>query len=156
MAKRDALAGMQIRGADQTAFGPLDDAESLLGHVRYFNEYVRSWQFLSLSPQPMGQPRPQKRTSGRISLAKDGSNIGQYLLDIRQRDLSAFNGIVETLQYVLPYAADVQPQLTSELERSVYLQMIESDFKLPGRLLSSGTLRVLALLAVLRTPPHHP
>lgn len=147
---------METHSEKEMTFGVLNDAESLFRHVRAFNEYVRNWQFLSLLPQPMGQPRPQKRTAGRINLAKDGSNIGQYLLDIRQRDLSAFNGIVETLQYVLPYAADVQPQLTSELERSVYLQMIESDFKLPGWLLSSGTLRVLALLAVLRHPSPPP
>ncbi|MCK4626115.1 MAG: AAA family ATPase [Phycisphaerae bacterium] len=155
IAKR-ADGRMDIRGEDgQTAFGKLDDAESLLGHVRYFGDYVRSWQFLSLWPSPMGQPRPQKRTLGGIALAKDGSNLGEYLLDIRRHDLATFNGIVETLQYVLPYAADVQPELTSELERTVYLQMAESDFKLPGWLLSSGTLRVLALLAVLRhpTPP---
>ena len=147
---------MDIQGEDeQTAIGPIDEAESLMGHIRYLGEYVRRWQFLSLWPTPMGQPRPQKRTLGRVALAKDGSNVAEYLLDIRQQDLAAFNGIVETLKYVLPYASDVQPNITRELERTVYLQLAERDFKLPGWLLSSGTLRILALLAVLRhpTPP---
>ena len=81
------------------------------------------------------------------------------MLNIRRLDLendtSIVDGIVETLQYVLPYAGDIQPVLTSELERTVYLQLTEGDFKLPGWLLSTGTLRILALLAVLRhpTPP---
>ena len=49
----------------------------------------------------------------------------------------------------------MQPALTSELERTVYLQLAERDFKVPGWLLSTGTLRILAILAVLRhpTPP---
>ena len=56
------------------------------------------------------------------------------------------------MQSVLPYAEDMQPVITSELERTVYLQLTERDFKVPGWLLSSGTLRVLAFLALLRQP----
>ena len=117
------------------------------------------WQFLSLIPQFMSSPIPQSRTGGEIRLAKDGSNIAEYLLNLRRLDkengTTVVEGIVETLQYVLPYAGDIQPALTSELERTVYLQLTEGDFKLPGWLLSTGTLRILALLAVLRhpTPP---
>ena len=40
---------------------------------------------------------------------------------------------------------DIQAALTSELERKSYLQMSERDFKVPGWMLSTGTLRVLAL-----------
>ncbi|HOI36715.1 MAG TPA: ATP-binding protein [Bacillota bacterium] len=141
---------------EQATVGPLEVAESLLGRVRYLGDYVRGWQFLSLWPAPMGQPRPQRRTLGHRALAKDGSNVAEYLLDIRHRDLPAFDGIIETLKYVLPYAADVQPDITHELERTVYLQLAERNFKLPGWLLSSGTLRVLALLAVLRHPEPPP
>lgn len=76
-------------------------------------------------------------------------------MSIRKLDQSAFDGIVETLQYVLPYARDLQPTLTAELERAVYLQLTEGDCKVPGWLLSTGTLRIVALLALLRhpTPP---
>jgi predicted ATPase len=154
----DGRMNIQTKGEpnEQMALGALDEGESLLGHVRYLGEYVGGWQFLSLWPEPMGRPRPQLRTLGRRTLAKDGSNVAEYLLDIRQHDLAAFDGIVETLKWVLPYAADVQPDITRELERSVYLQLAEGDFKLPGWLLSSGTLRVLALLAVLRHPDPPP
>jgi predicted ATPase len=103
----------------------------------------------------MGAPTPQTRSRGRIRLARDGANIAEFLLDIRSLAPAAFDGIVETLRTVLPFASDVQPAVTSELERTVYLQLTEADFKVPGWLLSSGTLRILALLALLRhpTPP---
>jgi predicted ATPase len=120
------------------------------------DRYVERWQFLTLWPEAMGKPIPQTRTRGAIALAKDGSNIAEYLSDIRSRDPSVFEGIMETLRYVLPYATDVQPALTSELERTVYLQMAEKDFTVPGWLLSTGTLRILTLLAVLRHPQPPP
>jgi predicted ATPase len=117
---------------------------------------IADWQFLNLNPYTMGNPSPQKRASNTIRLAKDGSNIAEYLLSIDNQDRSAFQGIIETLQYVLPYARDLQPTITSELERSVYLQLTEANFKVPGWLFSTGTLRVLALLAVLRHPQPPP
>jgi predicted ATPase len=117
---------------------------------------ISSWQFVFLNPALMGDPKPQKRTGGAIRLETDGSNIAEYLMDIRKLSPDTFDGIIETLQYVLPYARDLQPNLTSELERTVYLQMTEADFKIPGWLLSTGTLRVLALLALLRHPSPPP
>jgi predicted ATPase len=119
-------------------------------------ETIAGWQFLNLNPYAMGNPSLQKRTGGAIHLAKDGSNIAEYLLSIYTQDPAAFNGILETLQYVLPYARDLQPKITSELERSVYLQLTEANFKVPGWLFSTGTLRILALLAVLRHPQPPP
>jgi predicted ATPase len=108
---------------------------------------IRDWQFLTLQPERMGMPQPQQRTGGGVRLAKDGSNIAGFLLDIRRLDQAAFDGIVETMTYVLPYARDLQPSVTSELERKAYLQLTEADFKVPGWMLSTGTLRMLALLA---------
>ncbi len=115
---------------------------------------TRDWQFLNLDPEKMGEPKPQKRTGDTIKLAKDGSNIGDYLWDLIQypNGEEVFTGIIETLRYVLPYAKDVQPTLTTQLQRTIYLQLSEDKFHVPGWLLSTGTLRVLALLAVLRHP----
>ena len=115
--------------------------------------HILDWQFLTMSPDRMGLPVPQQRTGGGVKLAKDGSNIADYLLDLRCQDQNAFDGIVETMASVLPYAKDIQPSLTSsEIERKAWLQLTEADFKVPGWMLSTGTLRLLALLALLRHP----
>jgi predicted ATPase len=113
---------------------------------------LENWQFLFLSPDTMGQPVPQQRATERVRLVRTGANIAEYLNDIRERDQDAFNGILESLRYVLPFATDLQPALTSELERAFYLKLKEEDFEVPGWLLSTGTLRILALLACLRHP----
>lgn len=115
--------------------------------------HIQDWQFLSLAPDRMGLPVPQQRTGGGVRLARDGSNIADFLLDLRKQDQNAFDGIVETMAFVLPYAKDIQPSLTSsEIERKAWLQLTEADFKVPGWMLSTGTLRLLALLALLRHP----
>lgn len=132
----------------------VEDGESALDWGA--RDFITRWQFVMLNPQAMGQLRPQQRTGGKVRLNKDGSNIAEYLLSIRKMDQAAFDGIIETLRYVLPYAADLQPTLTSELERNIYLQLKEGDFEVPGWLLSTGTLRTVAILALLRHPAPPP
>lgn len=118
---------------------------------------VLAWQFLTMSPERMGLPVPQQRTKGDVRLVNDGSNVADFLLDLRRQDAKAFDGIVETMAYVLPYARDIQPTLSSsEIERKAWLQLSEDTFKVPGWLLSTGTLRMLALLALLRHPKPPP
>ena len=143
VSERDDKNRVRMTSENRSKTGPIPASSSLLTVL--LRDYVEGWQFLTLWPQAMGNPVPQTRARGRVSLAKDGGNIAEYLSDIRDRDLATFEGIVETLKYVLPYAADMQPAMTSELERTVYLQMTEGDFKVPGWLLSTGTLRILAL-----------
>ena len=121
-----------------------------------FDAFVNSWQFFSLVPEQMGLPRAQTRTGGRIFLSRDGANIAEYLLDIRERSPSALDDIIQAMSYVLPYASDIQPVITIELERKAWLQMSEGNFKIPGWMLSTGTLRVLSLIAVLMDPDPPP
>jgi len=148
--ERATLGGKVILRRNDQA---LEGKAAIDGELKSF---ISAWQFLALVPQGMGQPAPQTRTGERLRLSKNGSNIAEYLLDIRRRELRVFEGIVETLSYVLDYAQDLQPVITSELERNVYLQLTEGKVKLPGWLLSTGTLRFLALLAVLRHPKPPP
>ena len=151
------LIGRDTKGAAQT-YGKgrsiLSAPDVALAEVA---SHIRDWQFLTLAPDRMGLPVPQQRTGGGVRLARDGSNIADFLLDLRRQDQNAFDGIVETMSYVLPYAKDLQPSLTSsEIERKAWLQLTEADFKVPGWMLSTGTLRLLALLALLRHPKPPP
>ena len=132
----------------------LSDGESLLKQLAW--ESFESWQFLMLNPDRMGQPTPQQRAKSSVRLAKDGSNVAEYLSEIRDLDVSAFDGILDALWYVLPYAVDLQPNLTSELERAFYLKLKEQTYEVPGWLLSTGTLRIVALLSCLRHPKPPP
>jgi predicted ATPase len=112
----------------------------------------RYWQFLNFAPQLLGQPRARTRHAVRVNLAEDGSNLGEYLFELGRQAPRILEGIVRTVAGVLGYGQDLQVVQTSELERVVYLTLTERDFKVPGWLLSTGTLRLMALLALLRHP----
>ncbi|MBN1576390.1 MAG: AAA family ATPase [Chitinispirillaceae bacterium] len=120
------------------------------------SRYITNWQFIHLEPRSMTEPILQNRASGEILLKRDGSNIAEFLLSIfnSETDHQTYHAIIEALKVVLPYADDLETRITSELERKVYLTLIEKGVttKLPGWLLSTGTMRILALLAVLRHP----
>lgn len=130
------------------------DGQSILKDM--LEHSVERWQFLTLAPERMGDPVSQQRAGGRVRLAKNGANIAEYLNEMRKLDLESFEGLLESLRYVVPFAADLQPTLTSELERTFYLKLKEGDFEVPGWLLSTGTLRIVALLACLRHPEPPP
>lgn len=150
------LVSNELDGSGQYADLPrrLAVGRSLLKDMA--GDALERWQFLSLVPDVMGQPVPQQRAAGKIRLAKNGANIAEYLHEIRKLDASAFEGILDSLRYVLPFAKDLQPTLASELERAFYLNLKEENFEVPGWLLSTGTLRIVALLACLRHPQPPP
>jgi predicted ATPase len=122
--------------------------------------FVERWQFVLLNPDVMGKPKAKRRTGGRLALAHDGSNLAEYLLDLAERSPTAFNEVVEAMSYVLPYAAEVQTKLADDLERRVYLELVErsgsKNWRVPGWLFSTGTLRVLAIIALLKDPDPPP
>ena len=117
-----------------------------------FQSSGRYWQFLNFAPQGMGQPRARTRHPGQVRLAEDGANLAEFLFELGQQSPQILQGIIQTVASVLGYGSDLQAVQTSELERVVYLTLNERDFKVPGWLLSTGTLRLVALLAVLRHP----
>jgi predicted ATPase len=112
----------------------------------------RRWQFLRLNVDAMGRPNRTRSMSSFPVLERDGSNIGQYLLSLRDASIEAYEGFLEALRFVVPYARDLQTTIADSIERRAYLEMTEENFKVPSWLLSTGTLRVAALLACLRHP----
>lgn len=160
---RGHVTGKYVVDEEEFIDARLPDGISLLNlgssRLPYFmplRDFIQRWQFVSLIPQSMGDPKRQRRAVSRTKLEKNGSNIAEYLLEIKDTSPRSFEGIVGTLQVVLPYLRDLQIDLTSELERSLYPQLTEENFKVPGWLLSTGTLRILALLALLRHPEPPP
>jgi predicted ATPase len=123
--------------------------------------FITQWQFLSLQPEPMGRPSIKQMSASRdVMLHRDGSNLAQYLLRIREKDAGAFEGIIEAMQFVLDYARNIEPVETREIQPTMYLKMLEQkggeNVEIPGWLMSTGSLRILALLAVLRNPDPPP
>lgn len=128
-----------------------------LGAFDHVTRSLRSTIFLRLNPDVIGQLQSVSRSGQRIQLATDGSNVAEYLIDLRERAPSAFEQITNALRYVLPYASDVEPKvLDAGIIRRSYVQLLESKYEIPGWLMSSGSLRVLPLIATLLDPDPPP
>ena len=134
----------------------LDGGKSLLPSLSLFDKVtqaLRNMLFLRLNPDTIGQLQSVKRSERRIQLASDGANVAEYLIDLRERSPSAFEEVSHALRYVLPYASDVEPKvLDAGVLRRSYVQLLESRYEIPGWLMSSGSLRVLPLIATLLDP----
>lgn len=123
--------------------------------VAAFREYVINWQFLYMNAHEMGKPVMQNRLSKNIRLEYDGRNIAEYILWIRAQGQEYLDSIVQKMIFVLPYIKQIQPNIQETFNREVELLLHETHDKskpLPGWLLSSGTLRILALLSLFDTP----
>jgi len=162
--KRDARGVVRFKGKAPTQFGTvkieptirMDGKVSIVGEIDYLDKIVSDWQFAFLDPVAMSEPALRYSSNAQTQLNEDGANIAEYLLDIRKRDESVFDGIVDTLKYILPYAQDLQPSLASGLDQMIYLRMTEGEFTVPSWLLSTGTLRLIGILALLRHPEPPP
>ena len=144
----------------ERALKTLVGGKSLLPYLGAFDKItlaLGNMLFLRLNPDTIGQLQSVKRTERRIQLASDGANIAEYLIDLRDRSSSAFEDITRALQYVLPYASDVEPKvLDAGVLRRSYVQLLEDKYEIPGWLMSSGSLRVLPLIATLLDPEPPP
>jgi predicted ATPase len=118
----------------------------------------RKWMFLSLNPNEIGLPRRRPESKSQDPLMKSGANLADILKSFLDADQDGFDAMIQSLQYILPYAANVRPDIANDLvETRSLIQLTERfqsgrDVTLPGWVLSSGTLRLLALLAILRHP----
>lgn len=115
-----------------------------------FRKYIEDWQFLFLNPSLMGFPQPQHRLAQSVRLAFDGRNVAEFVRKLgRDRDL--YEAFLSKMKFVLPYASDIQTRTSDDFDKKVELLMYENggSESVPGWLFSSGSLRILAILAVL-------
>lgn len=117
-------------------------------------EYIINWQFLNLNAHVMGLPTTVVRSAVEpLHLDDQGRNIAEYVRRI-SNDPDRFNSLLDKMRFVLPYASDIQTYTTEDFDRKIQLRLYEEGQQtpIPGWLFSSGTLRILALLAVLNNP----
>lgn len=149
--REELKVGRESTGRDAGLDPLLRPDRSILGRTSWFDD----WQFLDMVPGTMGAPTPLTQSSGHVRLARDGSNLARYIVDLRSEKefgVDAFDGLLETLQVILPYAKELQTVTSETFSREVALRLLEGTFSVPGWMLSTGTLRLIGLLALLRHP----
>ncbi len=153
-------SSIDLQASIEAAVKSIGRGDAMLPYLGPFDKVTRGLRnmlFLRLNPDMIGQLQLVKRSGQRVKLASDGANVAEYLIDLRERSSSAFEEVTRALRYVLPYASDVEPKvLEAGVLRRSYVQLLEKRYEIPGWLMSSGSLRVLPLIATLLDPDPPP
>jgi predicted ATPase len=126
-------------------------------HLYALREEFRSWRLLQLDP--MGLRKPAALEADEMLLS-DGSNLAAVLYRIRSETCSSdqpkgvIPDIVAELAAVIPGVLDLEVEMNKEAHEYRTRIMLRDGLKFPASVISDGTLRVLALLTLLKDPRH--
>jgi predicted ATPase len=141
--------------AEATVLSSITNAE--FPHLFALREEMRSWRLLQLDPALLRRPVP---VIADDMLTPDGANLAAVLARIKAETLSperpagALSDIAADLNALIPGVTSLDAQLDkSASEYRVDLTM-RDGLPFSSRVVSDGTLRILALLTLLHDPRH--
>ena len=155
--RRDGRSGRNLRrparAAESTMLSSIANTE--YPHLYALRRELESWRFLHLDPAALRKPSP---TTAPDTLSPDGANLATVLAAIRTMadgpdDCGAlFADIAAELCGLIPGVIDFD--VTEDAAAREYRIEITTRDKtsFPSRVVSDGTLRVLALLTALYDP----
>ncbi|QKS30384.1 AAA family ATPase [Accumulibacter sp.] len=141
--------------AEATVLYSITNAE--FPHLFALREEMRHWRLLQLDPALLRKPVPA--TASDV-LAADGSNLAAVLAQVKaetatkERPGGVLSDIVAELNGLIPGITALDADL-HEASREYRIQLTMRDgVPFSSRVISDGTLRVLALLTLLHDPRH--
>ena len=130
-----------LKNATRTVLSSFDTID--FPHVFAAKEEMRSWKFLELNPEDLRHPT--SKNTGEDALSQSGKNLAAVLNRIKQEDAYSLKEISRKLQTFLPNFIEVD--VIDDTENKQYLIKLKDKDKkeYSSRVLSEGTLRILAL-----------
>jgi predicted ATPase len=140
-----------VRGSNKRRF-PLNNATRTVlssfdtidfPHVLAAKEEMHNWKFLQLNPEDLRQPT--NKSIGDDVISESGKNLAAVLHRIKQEDIYALKEISREVQIFLPNFVDVN--VIDDTENQQYIIKLKDKDKkeYTSKVLSEGTLRILAL-----------
>jgi predicted ATPase len=113
--------------------------------------YIASWQFLTLEPERMYFPTQRDYGQQKVRMKCSGENIADFFRRL-QDDSFKNDLILDKMRYVLLELDNIgSEEITIQKQIYLFLQEQHNDKRIPSWLFSSGTLRILAMLAILNS-----
>lgn len=114
-------------------------------------DYITSWQFLTLEPERMYFPTRRDYGQIKVRMKSTGENLADFFSRL-QDDAVTNELILEKMRYVLPELDNLgREEIAIQKQIYLFLQGQNDAKRLPSWLFSSGTLRILAMLAILNS-----
>jgi molecular chaperone HscC len=142
--RQDGTRGGKPSRADEVEQTVLSGvANTEFPHAFAMREEMRRWKRLQLNPVQLRKPSP---ILAKDFIGADGSNLPAALARLKAEDLYVIKDISREINNLLPgiTAIDVEEDIRSD--QYVLISRSQDGRKFSSRVLSEGTLRVLALL----------
>lgn len=135
----------------QTVLGGINSVD--FPHVFAAKEEMRSWKFLQLNPEDLREPTRQEPNASDV-ISASGKNLAAALFRIKQDDEYTIVEISRKLNSFLPNFIEVN--VIDDKANKQFLITIkgEDGREFSSRVLSEGTLRLLALCIMLYDDQH--
>ena len=153
--KRGRPVTLSAAGAPRTALSTIATAE--FPHLFALRDMLSSVQFLQVDPQ--ASRRPTDRLAPRQMLP-DASNLATVLAKLRAETRSevrpdgVLSDIGADLSSLIPSVARLEVQDSRDASEYSFSVELADSLSFSSRVISDGTLRLLALLTVLNDPNH--
>lgn len=127
-------------------------------HLYAIRSEIRSWHFLQLDPSKLRHP---SSTTAALELEPDGANLATVLARIQaetqtqSQPKGAIADIAAALTSLIPGVFDLNIVLNEKNKEYLVEIFYRDGIPFSSRVVSDGTLRVLALLVLLYDPKHH-
>lgn len=144
---------LSAESAETTILSSITSAE--FPHLYAVRQELLSWRFLQLDPVALRHPSSR---AAPLDLAPDGANLATVLARIQAETATdiqpkgALADIAADLSYLIPSVTDVRVEEDEKYgEYRINIAMREGE-SFSSRVVSDGTLRLLALLTLLNDP----
>lgn len=144
---------LPIFNATRTALSTITTSE--FPHLYALKKFLASIRFLQIDPQ--AARRPSDRLASR-ELAPDASNLATVLARIQSetatadRPQGALSDIAADLASLIPSVRAIKVQDEERTREYVFDIVLDDNLTFSSRVVSDGTLRLLALLTILNDP----
>jgi predicted ATPase len=120
-------------------------------HAFAAREEMRSWRFLQLNPEVLRQSSPML---AHPTLSVEGGNLPTVLARLESQDSSLLGDVSLDLANLVPGILQVEVEKDQPSNRYVIHAKTQDGRSFSSRVLSDGTLRMLALAALKNDPQH--
>ena len=139
-----------LKNASRTVLSSIDTID--FPHVLAAKQEMRSWKFLQLNPEDLRTP--SNKANAQDSISSTGKNLAAALYRITKQNPKALTYISRNLHKFIPNFVKVEVHDDRENKQFI-IKLIDKDGKIySSRVLSEGTLRILALCILEQDEAH--
>ena len=118
-------------------------------HAFALREEMRTWKFLQLNPMILRQPSP---TLGPLAMTAEGEYLASTLARMQSEDPTLLSDISRDLANLVPGIRQISVEHDQSRNRYIVWAEMNDRRRFSSRVLSDGTLRLLALVTLRHDP----